>query len=108
MAYDDVLLERVRRLTDDVDFFERKMFGGVAFMFNGHMTCGLMGSDLMVRVGPEAYEGCLARPHAEEMKFTGKPMRGMITVKAAGIQSDQQLRAWIDQGLQFTQALKPK
>lgn len=108
MAYDESLFLRVRTLITDIDFVEKKMFGGVAFMFNGHMTFGLIGSNIMVRVGPEAYEACLKQAHVIEMKFTGRPMRGMITVLAAGIKTDSQLRKWIEKGLGFTASLEPK
>jgi hypothetical protein len=52
MAYDEQLAERVRAELDDrVAFDEKKMFGGLAFMVNTHVACGIVGSDLMVRVG---------------------------------------------------------
>lgn len=108
MAYDEALLLRVRTLVADIDFQERKMFGGVAFMFNGHMTFGLIGADIIVRVGRDAYEACLRQPQVTEMKFTGRAMRGIVTVLAAGIKTDKNLRKWIERGLAFTSTLEPK
>jgi hypothetical protein len=55
MAHDEDLAERVRvELADRAEFVEKKMFGGLAFMINAHLACGIMGSDLMVRVGRPA------------------------------------------------------
>lgn len=102
MAYDQGLAERVREvLADRVPFSERKMFGGLCFMVEGAMCCGLTQSDFMVRVGPAAYEDALAQPHARPMDFTGRPLRGMVYVAAEGLASDQGLTAWVERGLAF-------
>ncbi|MGY8826760.1 MAG: TfoX/Sxy family protein [Candidatus Latescibacterota bacterium] len=61
MAYDEGLL--VREVVDPtVDVLEKKMFGGVAFMLRGNMAFGIIEDELMVRVGPDAYEEALAQP----------------------------------------------
>ncbi len=100
MAYNEKLAERIRRqLSDRTDVAERKMFGGLAFMVKGHMCCGVVGDELMVRVGPEAYEAALKEKHAREMDFTGKPLRSMVYVAAPGIASVKQLGRWIVRGL---------
>ena len=62
----------------------------------------------MVRVGPDQYEECLAQPHAREMDFTGRPMKGMIYVDPAGYESDKDLQDWVDRGLAFVTDLPPK
>jgi TfoX/Sxy family transcriptional regulator of competence genes len=109
MAYNEKLAERIRRqLSDRTDVVERKMFGGLAFMVRGHMCCGVVGDELMVRVGPEAYEVTLKEKHAREMDITGKPLRGMVYVAAPGIASAKQLGRWVKLGLQFTITLPEK
>jgi len=109
MAYDEALAARIGTILAPHDgLTERKMFGGIAFMLNGHMCCGVTTSDLMVRVGPEAYEDSLAQPHARPMDFTGRPMKGMIYVGAAGYEDDASLRAWVDRGVAFATSLPPK
>src|SRR5687767_15053686 len=68
MAYDERLAERIRRvLPGDVSVRERKMFGGLAFMRDGHMACGVMGPDLMLRIGPGRSERALAEAHVRRM-----------------------------------------
>ena len=44
----------------------------------GNMCLGIVGSELMIRVGPDAYETAVALPNAREMDFTGRSMRGMV------------------------------
>ncbi|MDZ7694332.1 MAG: hypothetical protein U5K69_24955 [Balneolaceae bacterium] len=39
----------------------------------------------MARVGPENYPGCLEKDHASEMNFTGKTMKGMVSVAPGGL-----------------------
>ena len=109
MAYSEALAERARRtLGQQTKFTERKMFGGLAFMVNGHMCCGIIKDELMVRVGPEGYENALAQPHAREMDFTGRPMRGLIYVGTAGVETDAGLEQWVTRGLAFVNSLPLK
>ena len=64
--YDEKLAARVREaLADRTDVVEKKMFGGLCFMVNGSMCCGLTKSDFMVRVGPKQYEEALEPTRAE-------------------------------------------
>ena len=63
MTYDEKLATRVRRVLPPTDkIVEKHMFGGIAFLLDGKMFCGVVNRDLLVRVGPEAYQGALARP----------------------------------------------
>jgi hypothetical protein len=84
------------------------MFGGLAFLVGGHMCCGVVGDRLMVRVGPDAYEEALGRPHARKMDFTGRPMRGLVYVEPRGFASEDALAGWIARGLAFVETLPPK
>ena len=109
MAYDEGLAERIRDLTADQGrLSERKMFGGLCFLLSGNMTFGVVGSELMVRVGPTAYEAALAQPHARKMDFTGRAMEGMVYVDEGGIAEDGDLQGWLELGLGFASSLAPK
>lgn len=109
MAYDEHLAERVgRALARRPGLTEKKMFGGIAFMLNGNMCCGIVKDDLMVRVGPQAHDEALAQPHARPMDFAGRPMKGMVYVDPAGVRSDGALAAWVQRGVDFAAALPPK
>ena len=104
MAYDETLAERLRELmASHRELVEKKMFGGLAFMVRGHMAFGVIGDDLMVRVGPEALDDALAQPHARPMDFTGRPSRGMVYVGHAGTATRKGLARWVDRALRFNQ-----
>ena len=72
------------------------------------MAFGIVGDELMVRVGPDAYEACLARPHAREMDFTGRAMKGIVYVGTDGFAEDDDLAAWLARGLEFAGSLPAK
>lgn len=109
MAFDEAMAGRIRKLMASREgMSERRMFGGVAFMLNGNMACGVTSKDLMVRVGPEAFEEALAQPHARPMDFTGRPMKGMVFVDPPGYASDEGLAAWVERGTAFAGSLPPK
>lgn len=109
MAYDEALAQRVRMtLGSRPDVVEMKMFGGVAFMVRDHMACGIVGEDLMVRVGPEAHPGALAEPHVRPMDFNGRPMRGYVYVGPDALAADADLARWVERGVDFALALPPK
>ncbi len=104
MAYDERLAERIRPLLHGHTVREQKMFGGLAFMVNNKMACGIVGDVLMVRVGSEGYDDALAKPHARPMDFTGRPSRGMVYVDPPGIRTTSQLATWVRRGVEFVAA----
>jgi TfoX/Sxy family transcriptional regulator of competence genes len=109
MPYDDQLAQRVRDvLRQRQDVAERKMFGGVAFLVNGNMCCGVNGERLVLRLGPEGAEEALGRPHTRPMDFTGKAIKSMIYVEADGVASDTELRSWVEWALDHARSLPPK
>lgn len=109
MAYDEGLAHRIREHCEgDPRVSEKKMFGGLCFLVGGHMACGVVGDELMLRVGPDAYADCLERPHAREMDFTGRALKGMVYVAPEGFAEDEDLAAWLECGFGFAGGLPPK
>ena len=87
---------------------EKKMFGGLAFLLHGKMCCGIIKTDLVVRVGPEGFEQALKEPHVRPMDFTGRPMKGYVYVAPAGWREGRALKRWLDRGVRFVAALPGK
>lgn len=109
MSYDEKTAGRVRRiLRSRRDVVEKKMFGGLCFMVNGAMCCGLTNTAFMVRVGPDRYEDALAQPHARPMDFTGRPLSGMVYVDPSGFKTDAALAEWVQRGIDFVSTLPAK
>ena len=109
MAYDETLADRVRgALASRAGLSERKMFGGICFMVGGNMALGVVGEDLMVRLGAEDAERALTEEHVRPMDFTGRPMKNMVFVDAQGTATDEDLGGWVDAGADFAASLPPK
>lgn len=109
MAYDVGLADRIRSILGwRTGFSERKMFGGIAFMINGHVCCGVLKTDLMLRLTQEAVANGLMKPHTRPMDFTGRLMSSMMFVDAAGVDSDESLHEWIEAAIAFVVTLLPK
>jgi hypothetical protein len=84
------------------------MFGGVAFLIRSNMCVGVVGDELMVRVGPDAYDEAVRQPHARKMDFTGRPMKGFVFVGVEGFELDADLRRWVAHGVEFAASLPAK
>ena len=109
MAYDEGLAHRIREeLVELAGLDEKKMFGGVGYMLRGNMACGVNKDDLIVRVGPARYEEALAQPHTRVFDMTGRPMKGWIVVTPDGYESDDDLKDWVQQGVDFALSLPAK
>ena len=108
MAYDQKLAERIRLQLDGLPVVEKKMFGGVGFLLNGNMACGVNKDDLIVRVDPEKHIALLKKPHTKPFDLTGRPMRGWLVVEAEGCKTERQLSAWVKEGIAFASTLPPK
>ena len=109
MAYDEGLAERIRDLlADEAGVTEKRMFGGLCFLQGGNMCVGIVKDELMVRVGPHAYEALLKVPHARKMDFTGRPMKGMLFVGADGLMADRDLTGWVSHGVSYAKSLPAK
>ncbi len=109
MAYNPQLLERIRSiLSQRRDVVEKKMFGGVAFIVRGNMACGPHHDNLLVRIGQDAAKRALSEPHVKPMMFTGRPLKPFVTIEAAGIATDEQLRRWVELAAGYAASIPPK
>ena len=109
MAYDAHLADRIRSILRSAgEFSEKKMFGGLAFMVNGHMCCGVLKTDLVLRLTAEEAAASFRQPHTRPMDFTGKPMKSMIYVSAIGTDSDQALATWVGSAVKLARILPEK
>jgi len=109
MACSESLTNRVRQaLVNRRGVAEKKMFGGVGFLLNGNMLVGIWQSSLIVRLGPDEAVQALKQPHVREFDVTGRPMRGWVMVEPDGLDSDEQLAAWVGQAVSFVLTLPAK
>lgn len=98
----DILLEK------NILFEEKKMFGGIAFMINGKMACGITKNDLMIRILESKYDDALKNKNAREMDFTGRPLKGFLFINEKVFKNKKTLKVWIECGIEYAENLKMK
>ena len=110
MAYDEHLAERIREIVAaEPGLTEQKMFGGLAFLINGHMAVSASGrGGLLLHVDHEETDKLLAKPHAHPFEMRGREMQGWLRVESDGVQTKRQLERWVARGVAHARALPPK
>jgi TfoX/Sxy family transcriptional regulator of competence genes len=109
MAFDENLAERMRQQLASVPgVVEKRMFGGTAFLLNGNLCVGVHKDALMVRLGSDATEAALRKPHTRVFDLTGKPMKNWVLVDPAGVKTTAALKKWVGLGVKFAGSLPPK
>ena len=109
MAYDEHLGDRIRQVLESkgAQFYDKKMMGGLIFMVNEKMCCGIHSdknfsdSLLMAKIGITEYEKEIVRDVCLPMDFTGRPMKGYIFITPTGFDMDKDLEYWIEKALDF-------
>jgi TfoX/Sxy family transcriptional regulator of competence genes len=109
LNYDPEAAERVRQALSSRDgVVEKRMVGGLSFLVNGNMCCGITDRALMVRVGAKAREQALREPHVRPMQLGARTLSGFICVEPAGFAADDSLASWVRRGLEFVSGLPAK
>ena len=109
MAYSESLARRIRQVFARryVDT-EKKMFGGIGFLLHGNTCVGVSQTSLIVRLGPEQADAARKQPYIGEFDVAGRPLRGWVMVEAEGIETEGQLRMWIERSVEFVETLPRK
>jgi len=108
MTYDPAITDTLRDALQGLSVTEKKMFGGLAFMWRGHMLCGTLNDGAILRVGPDNYAAALAHEGAAPMLFTGREMRGFITASADLVDDPDRLAPLLCMAQDFVGALPAK
>jgi TfoX/Sxy family transcriptional regulator of competence genes len=110
MAYDEELADRVRaHVEQESGLTEKRMFGGLAFLINGHMAVSASSKGgLMVRIDPADTETLLREPNARPFEMRGREMDGWLRVDVAADADDDELVAWVRRGVAYARSLPPK
>lgn len=114
MAYDEFIADRMRRVFQEkkVTYTEKRMFGGLCFMVNDKMCCGIHYDKkketdlLMARIGPTASGAAMERTGCHPMDFTGRPMKGYVFITPDGFDSEEDLGYWLQLCIDFNPIAK--
>jgi hypothetical protein len=114
MAYDVYFGERITKIleTRKLNFFSKNMMGGLLFMLDNKMLCGIHidkkygDSLLMARIGEDVYKNEIAKDVCLPMDFTGRALKGYIYVTPEGYDLDEDLEYWIQLCIDFNPQAK--
>lgn len=108
MAYGEYLEERISRILNEkhVDFYPKKMMGGLCFMVDDKMCLGIVKNEMMARIAPELYQESLLKDGCNEMNFTGRPMKGYVFLTPEAIDLEKELEYWVQLCLDFNPRAK--
>ncbi len=109
MAYDEKLADRIREiLGKSKSITEKKMFGGICFLYEGKMIGGVLKNEMVVKIGAENHNKAMALKHVRSFNFTGKPMVGIVYVAPEALKTKKDLAKWVEMGRAHAQSLPPK
>lgn len=109
MAYDEALADRIRPIVGARgEAVERKMFGGLTWMLQGNMACGVLGDDIAVRLLPDDADRALEEPGTRRFDMTGRPARGFIVIEGAAVDDDKTLTRWVNAAADYALSLPAK
>ena len=109
MAYNQQLADRIRaELGQKNGLSEKKMFGGLSFLLNGNMCCGVHSEEMIIRLAPGMTEAALSKPHTRIFDITGRPMLGWVLVHQDGLKTEIELAEWIQLAVEYASSLPAK
>jgi TfoX/Sxy family transcriptional regulator of competence genes len=110
VAYDEDLANRLRELVSgESGMTEKKMFGGLAFLINGHMAVSASSQGgLLLRCDPGETDALVSKPHAARFEMRGRAMDGWLRIDAEGVKTKRDLERWVGRGVSYARSLPPK
>jgi len=110
MVYDDELAHRIRDVVrGEPGLTEKRMFGGLAFLVNGNMAVSASSQGgLLLRIDPSQTGSLVDQPHVRRFEMRGREMDGWLRVDIERLETDDDLRHWVDHGLTYARSLPPK
>ena len=109
VAADEALGARVRaHLSPMADVEEKQIVGGVGFTWRGHLLCGVMADDLLVRIGKADFTTFVAEPGARAMVMAGRTSKGWILVDRSAVRRAPSMTKWLDRAISYVRSLPPK
>ena len=106
MPYNETIATRIRGQLElfPEDFTEKKMFGGLSFLYCGKMTVGIVKDDLAVRIIGAKMGAAMQNEYVRPMDFTKRPMKEFVYVSTKGFKTESQLLHWIELGLEHAKS----
>lgn len=109
MPYNEKIDDRIKNIVSGrKNISRKKMFGGICYLIEGKMFCGVYRDFLILRLGEEKSLKEMESPFTRQFDITGRPMKGWVMVEGAGFNSERKLKSLLDSAEIFTAGLPPK
>ena len=110
VAYDIELADRIREVASaERGVTEKRMFGGLAFLVNGNMAVSASSKGgLLLRIDPADGDVLVTEPHVHRFEMRGREMNGWLRVDSEAVETDDELRRWVNHGVAYARSLPPK
>ena len=108
VAYDDSVDKRIRSITESWGVKTKAMFGGICYLLNGNMVCGLNSDGLMLRLHEADAVRLMSTPGAKPFAQRGRTMKGWVIMGAQSFESDDELTDLLELARKFVETLPPK
>ncbi|MCW5558516.1 MAG: TfoX/Sxy family protein [Verrucomicrobiae bacterium] len=109
MARDPGLEELIHDELDSVPgLTEKAMFGGWAWLLNGHLLCAARKDGMLVRLGKEREAWALQINGVEPMLSRGRTMQGWVRCDPEVFGDDAVRRKLLSRAIEFVRALPGK
>ena len=109
MPVDTELQARIRehlRGTDGIG--ETRITGGAGFTLHGNLLCGVIGDELLVRIGKADFDRVMSEGTAHPMTMAGKSSRSWLLVPKDVVAEPAELTCWIERAKAFVTTLPAK
>ena len=109
MAYDEELADRIREVVSgEPGLTEKRMFGGLAFLVDGHLAASASGQGgMLLRCDPAETDSLVEAPHVDRFEMRGRPMDGWLLVLPEAVTSGAALEQWVMRGVSYARSLPP-
>lgn len=106
MPYSESIAKKIREQLKlfPEEFTEKKMFGGLSFLYQGKMTVAIVKEDLAIRIIASKMETANQNENVRPMDFTKRPMKEFVYVSQEGFKTETQLLYWIEFGLEHAKS----
>ena len=110
MAYDEHLANRIREVVQgEPGLTEKPMFGGLAFLVHGNLAVSASSQGgLLLRIDPGTAGSLVDEEHVRRFRMGGREMGGWLHVDVERLEGDDELRRWVNHGLDYARSLPSK
>ncbi len=87
---------------------EKAMFGGWAFLLNGHLLCGAREDGMLIRLGKGNDSWAVQQHDVNRMQMGGRTMQGWVRAGPEAYGNDMLRKRLLLAALDFVEGLPPK